>query len=128
MANATTTVQDLTAVPMTDTQRAFITARLSVNDARKSHRSLKMIAGKWGTDDASQLDVAEARDEFIAKRIKAYTALDALGKDMRPSRDVREALNIPKVIEHGGDLAVMLKVALPGGGKMTAAVRAFLKG
>ena len=126
MANATGIVQDIIAP--SDTQRAFINARIAVNAATKAHREVKKVAGQWATGDADITDVENAKDVYTAMAAKAYEAIECLGKDMRPSNEVRLALSIPAEIVHGGDLGVMLKVAMPGGGKMTAAIRTFLKG
>ena len=126
MADATGIVQELVAP--SDTQRAFINARIAVNAANKAHRKVKTVAGQWATGDAEMFDLEMAKNDFAVLAEDAYEAIECLGKDMRPSNEVRLALSIPKEIVHGGDLGVMLKVAMPGGGKMTAAIRTFLKG
>jgi len=126
MTDSITTVQDIIAP--TDTQRAFLKARNKVNAAIKAHRAVKAAAGLWATGDLHVSELEESKDDFTDRAGEAYVAIDALGADMRPSDDIRAMLVIPKDIQHGGDLKVMLKVAMPGGGKLTAAVRTFLKG
>ena len=128
MSTLNTTVQDIIAP--TDTQRAIIKARLSVVAATKAWRGVAKVSGHWATGDVSLTELEEAKQVFVDLEIKARDAIDVLDSGMRPSADTRIALKLPpeKDLPNAEALGVLLKVAMPGGGKHTAAIKLFLKG
>ncbi len=126
MSTTTTTVQDIIAP--SDTQRCIIKARNAVNAAKKAHNAVKKSAGDWATGDIHLAELEECKAEYVTLEGEARFAIDVLDSGMRPSADTRTALNLPseKELPHAEALGILLKVAMPGGGKMTAAIKTFL--
>lgn len=129
MTTVNTIVQDIIA-DASDTQRAIIKSRLTVRAAKKAWNTVKTVAGLWATGDAHTAELEEAKEVYMDLEKKAKDAIGCLGSDMRPSAEVRTLLNLPSEedLPNAECLGTLLKVALPGGGKMTDAVKAFLKG